>query len=358
VPPLNDKKEVAMAIVSKRSVIGGVDTHADTHVAAALDQVGGLLGVEAFPVTAAGDKALLSWLRRFGTITVVGVEGTGSYGAGLSRHLAAAGVRVVEVNRSDRQARRLSGKSDPLDAISAARAAQSGRAHAQSRGRDGSVEAIRVLMVAKRSARSQRIATINQARSLIFTGPDDLRARFAGHTTAALVAQLAVLRPRSGEIVGYATRLALRELARRVEYLDDQADRLDELIIPLVTLRAPTLLNLYGVGPDSAAALLVAAGDHPERLRSEAAWAHLCGAAPVPSSSGKTNGRVQLNTAGDRQANHALWRIVLTRMSSHPATRVYVERRSKDGKSKPEIMRCLKRYVARETFPHLRSAIA
>jgi len=219
------------------------------------------------------------------------------------------------------------------------------------------VEAIRVLVVAKRSARSQRDATINQARSLVFTGPDDVRARFVGHSTTALVAELAGLRPRSGEIVGYTTRVALRELARRVEWLDAQADRLDELLVPLVAFRSPGLLALYGVGTDTAAALLVAAGDHPERLASEAAWAHLCGAAPLPASSGKTTGRLRLNTAGDRHANHALWRIVFTRMSAHPATRVYVERRTKEGKTKPEIIRCLKRYVARETFPHLRSAL-
>ncbi|MGH9067043.1 MAG: IS110 family transposase [Acidimicrobiales bacterium] len=349
-----------MAIVSNRArvVIGGVDTHADLHVAAALDGVGGLLGVEAFPVTVAGYTALLAWLRRFGTVAKVGVEGTGSYGSGLSRHLAAAGVAVVEVNSSSRQARRRSGKSDTLDAIAAARQALSGEAKAASRGRNGSVEAIRVLTVAKRSARSERIATINQARSLVFTGPEDLRARFVGHGTDTLIAELAGLRPRPGDVVGYATRITLRELARRVEYLEAQTDRLDELLAPLVALRAPSLLRVYGVGVDTAAALLVAAGDHPERLRSEAAWAHLCGAAPVPYSSGKTSGRLHLDAGGDRHANHALWRIVFTRMAAHPATRAYVERRSKEGLTKQAIIRCLKRYVARETFPHLRSAIA
>jgi transposase len=167
------------------------------------------------------------------------------------------------------------------------------------------------------------------------------------------VAALAALRPRPGEVVGYATRVALRELGRRAEFLDAQLGRLDELIVPLVTARAPGLLSLYGVGPDTAALLLIAAGDHPERLRSEAAWAHLCAAAPIPASSGKTV-RHRLNPGGDRQANHALWRIVITRMSSHPPTRAYVDRRSKEGLSKTEIIRCLKRYVAREVYPHLR----
>ena len=215
------------------------------------------------------------------------------------------------------------------------------------------MEAIRALMVAKRSAAGERTQTINQARALVLTGPDDLRARFARHTPAALVAGLASLRPRPGDVVGYATRIALRELGRRAQFLDGQLERLDELIVPLVTARAPGLLALYGIGPDTAALLLIAAGDHPRRLRSEAAWAHLCAAAPIPASSGKTV-RHRLNPGGDRQANHALWRIVFTRLGSHPATRAYAERRTGEGKSKAEIIRCLKRYVAREVYPHLR----
>jgi transposase len=344
---------MTLTIVETCAVTGGVDTHADMHVAAALDSIGGLLGVQEFPATPAGYARLLGWLGRFGTVCLVGIEGTGSYGAGLARHLAAAGVRVVEVDRSDRQDRRRAGKSDPLDAVSAARAAQSGRARGAPRGRDGSVEAIRALMVAKRTARADRTQAINQARALILTGPDDLRARFTRHTPADLVAGLASLRPRPGDVVGYATRIALRELGRRAEFLSGQLERLDELIVPLVTARAPGLLALYGVGPDTAALLLIAAGDHPGRLRSQAAWAHLCAAAPIPASSGKVT-RHRLNPGGDRQANHALWRIIITRMSSHPPTRAYVDRRSKEGLSKKEIIRCLKRYAAREVYPHLR----
>jgi transposase len=345
---------MTLTIVETRAVTGGVDTHADTHVAAALDPVGGLLGVQEFPATPAGYARLLSWLGGFGTVCLVGIEGTGSYGAGLARHITAGGVRVVEVDRSDRQDRRRAGKSDPLDAVSAARAAQSGRAAGAPKGRDGAVEAIRVLMVAKRSARAGRTQAINQARALVLTGPDDLRIRFCEHTTAGLVAGLASLRPRPGAVVGYPTRIALRELGRRAQFLDGQLERLDELLVPLVTARAPGLLALYGAGPDTVAMLLVAAGDHPERLRSEAAWAHLCATAPIPASSGKVT-RHRLNPGGDRQANHALWRIVITRMSSHPPTRAYVERRSKEGLSKKEIIRCLKRYVAREVYPHLRT---
>jgi transposase len=347
-------KGTAMTIVEDRAVItGGVDTHADAHVAAALDAIGGLLGTREFPATAAGYAELLDWLGGFGAVAVVGVEGTGSYGAGLARHLAAAGVRVVEVDRADRQDRRRQGKSDPLDAVSAARAALSGRASGAPKGRDGAVEAIRALMVAKRSARHERTQAVNQARALIVTGPEELRVRFAGHSTAVLAGAIAALRPRPGDVPGYATRIALRELGRRVQFLDAQIARLDELITPLVTARAPGLLRLHGVGPDTAALLLVAAGDHPERLRSEAAWAHLCAVAPVPASSGRTS-RHRLNRGGNREANHALWRIVITRMSSHPATRAYVGRRSKEGLSKKEIIRCLKRYVAREVYRYLR----
>ena len=338
-----------------RVITGGVDTHADLHVAAALDSVGGLLGVQEFPATAAGYAELLGWLRSLGNLALAGVEGTGSYGAGLARYLAAAGVRVVEVDRPDRQDRHRQGKSDPLDAVSAARAAQSGRASGAPRGRDGAVEAIRALMVAKRSARQERTQAVNQARALIVTGPEELRARFARRSPAQLIEAIAALRPRPGDVPGYATRVALRELGRRAQFLDAQLDRLDELIGPLVTARAPGLLALHGVGPDTAAMLLVAAGDHPERLRSESSWAHLCGVAPIPASSGKTAGRYRLNRGGDRQANSALWRIVIVRMNSHPATRAYAGRRSEEGLSKKEIIRCLKRYVAREVYRQLRN---
>ena len=255
--------EEARPVTCRTAITGGVDTHADTHVAAALDPVGGLLGVEEFPATAAGYARLLGWLGGFGTVCLVGIEGTGSYGAGLARHVTAAGVRVVEVDRSDRQDRRRQGKSDPLDAVSAARAAQSGRARGAPKGRDGAVEAIRTLMVARRSAAGERTRTINQARALVLTGPDDLRARFARHKPAALITGLAALRPRPGDVAGHATRIALRELGRRAQFLDGQLDRLDELIVPLVTARAPGLLAIYEAGPRTAALLLIAAGDHP-----------------------------------------------------------------------------------------------
>ena len=244
---------MALTIVETLTVTGGADTHADAHVAAALDHIGGLLGVESFATTPAGYGRLLAWLRSFGTVGLVGVEGTGSYGAGLTRHLVAEGVRVVQVDRSDRQARYRSGKSDPLDAVSAARSALSGKAKGAPRGRDGTVEAIRALMVAKRSARGERTRSINQARALVITGPDELRVRFEHHRTNDLVAELAALRPRQGDTVGYTTRIALRELARRAEYLAAQIEYLDQLLLPLVERQASSLLEMYGAGPNVAA---------------------------------------------------------------------------------------------------------
>jgi transposase len=347
-----------MTIVESRAVIGGVDTHADFHVAAALNGIGGLLEVRSFPTTPRGYCELLHWLQSLGDPTLVGIEGTGSYGAGLARHLSAAGVAVVEVDRPNRKDRRKKGKSDILDAVSAARAALSGEASGLPRGRDGVVEAIRTLVVVKRSARNERIQTVNQARSLVLTGPEDLRARFKQHRIKPLVNELAALRPREGDLVGFTTRIALRELARRVQFLDAQLEAIDAKLTPLVRARAPELLAVEGIGTYSASLLLVCAGDHPERLRSEAAFAHLCAAAPIPATSGKSSNHKRLNPGGDRQANHALWRIVVTRMSHDPRTMAYVERRSKEGLSKKEIIRCLKRYVAREVYPILCRAVA
>ena len=336
-----------------RSITGGVDTHLDVHVAAALDDIGGLLGVESFEASGAGNDKLLGWLASFGEVAKVGIEGTGSYGASLARSLRAADVCVVEVDRPNRQARRRTGKSDPADAVEAARAALSGRARGAGKTRDGHVEAIRALVVAKRSAKSTRIKSMNQIRHLGFTAPDELRERLRGVSRDHLGTVAASLRPRAdGDLVLTATKTAVRILGRRVLALDQELAAIDNLLRPLVTTTAPSLLGVHGVGVDCAAALLVAAGDNPERLRSEAAFAHLCGVAPIPASSGKVT-RWRLNRGGDRHANGALWVIVITRMNSDPRTRAYVERRLAEGKSKPEIIRILKRYVAREIYRHL-----
>jgi transposase len=345
-----------MTIVdAARPVTGGVDTHLDLNVAAALDPVGGLLAVAEFPATSVGHRRLLGWLAAFGPVARVGVEGTGSYGAGLARYLRAAGIEVVEVDRPNRQARRRAGKSDPLDAIEAARAALSGRASGVAKTRDGNAEAIRALVVAKRSARSTKIKTLNQIRHLSYTAPDQLRERLKGVSRQQLAARAAALRPSQREgadPVMAATKTALRILGRRVLALDEEKARIDALLSALVTQTAPDLLTLHGVGIDTAATLLVTAGDNPGRLRSEAAWAHLCGTAPIPASSGKVT-RWRLNRGGDRQANCALWGVVITRLRNDPRTQAYMARRLTEGRSKPEVIRILKRYVAREVYHRL-----
>jgi len=345
---------MAMTIVT-RAVTGGVDTHGDVHVAAVLDEVGTLLGTDSFPACTSGYVDLTRWLRHFGAPAKVGVEGAGAYGAGLARHLASEGIEVIEVDRPNRQARRTQGKSDPLDAVEAARAALSGRAHGHPRGRDGVVEAIRVLVVAKRSARGARVRAINQMRHLIYSAPDELRLRLKALSITEPVATASALRPkRCGDPVMAATQAALRSLARRVHALGEEMRLLEQLLQPLLEAAAPALLSVRGVGPDTAATLLITAGDHPERLRSEAAWAHLCGVSPLPASSGKLI-RHRLDRGGDRQANSALWRIVMVRLACDPETQRYVERRTKEGKSRREAMRMLKRYVAREIYAYLRA---
>ena len=254
-----------------RPVVGGVDTHLDVHVAAVVDPVGGLLGVESFPTTPAGYHDLAEWLESFGPVERVGVEGTGTSGAGLARHLSASGVAVVEVDRPNRQARRRNGKSDELDAIEAARAALSGRASGMAKAATGNVEALRTLLVAKRSARSIRIKTIGQLRHLVVTAPDDLRGHLGGLSTKALIRQAGALRPRTGSHpVRHAIKTAIVSLARRVQAINTEIAALDAQIETLVRATAPALLDVYGAGPDTAAILLTAAGDNPGRIRSEA----------------------------------------------------------------------------------------
>jgi transposase len=346
---------MAMTIVeAARGVTGGVDTHLDVHVAAALDPIGGLFGTAAFPTTATGYEELLGWLRSFGEVRKVGVEGTGSYGAGLSRYLRTAGVSVIDVNRPNREERRRSGKSDPLDAIEAARAALGGKAKSIAKSKDGAVEGIRALLVAKRSARVARTAALVQMRQLVVTAPDQLRDRLRGLTVHALTTEAARLRPADrGDPVVAATKATLGLLARRVHRLDDELAELDTRIEVLLVERCPDLLSRFGVGPDTAAALVVCSGDNPERLHSEPAWAHLCGVAPIPAGSGQTSGRVRVDYAGDRQANAALWRIVMVRIAHHPETTAYFTRKLQEGRPKQEIIRLLKRYVAREVYRYL-----
>jgi len=316
-------------------ITGGVDTHADNHVAAAVDDNGGLLGVESFPADEVGYEDLLAWLASFGELVRVGVEGTGSWGVGLTRFLTDHEIVVVEVDRPNRQTRRKQGKSDPTDAISAARAALSGEATVTPKSRNGPVEQMRVLLVARRSGREQRIQSLNQLRHLVFTAPEPIRVRFKDRPKTGLVSEAANMRPNRGsDPIIYRTNLVIRNLARRVQSLNSEIKTIDQTLVQLINETAPSLLELYGVGVDTAASLLVTAGDNPERLHSERSWAHLCGVTPIPASSGKVT-RHRLNRGGDRQANAALYRIVLTRMSSHDETRRYVARRRKKVSTPP-----------------------
>jgi transposase len=339
----------------ERQVVGGVDTHKDTHTAAVIDTAGRMLGHETFPATGAGYTRLLDWLVSFGQLLLVGIEGTGVYGSGLAAHLRGQGVGMVEVDRPDRKARRWQGKSDPVDAEAAARAALAARATGTPKDRDGAVEALRVLRVARRSGVDQRADVQRQVKALIVTAPETLRERLRGLRDKDLLVTCARLRPDAARLHEpvEATKHALRTLAARHAQLTDEITALDAHLAVLVEQINPALLELQGVGVDVAGQLLVTAGGNPERLRSEPAFAMLCGVAPLPATSGKTRNRHRLNRGGDRQANAALYRVVLCRLRWDPRTRAYAERRTAEGLSKKEIIRCLKRLIAREIYPIL-----
>lgn len=331
-------------------VTAGVDTHGRTHHAAVIDHLGRHLADKEFPATGKGYRQLLAWLFSHGAITAVGVEGTGAYGAELARVLRGEGLTVVEVDRPDRKTRRMKGKSDPIDAYAAATAVASGRATGTPKTRDGIVEAIRSLRVARRSAVKARTQAVNQAHQLVVTAPEHVRAPLRGLPVKKLADRCARLRP-GPDLTdpAHAVRFALRRLGKRIIALGEEIAELDVELKGLTSRAAPELLELKGVGSDVAGQLLATAGDNPDRLRSEAAFAHLCGAAPIPASSGRRD-RHRLNRGGDRAANHALHTIVLCRMRHDERTRAYVERRTGQGLAKKDIMRCLKRHVAREVY--------
>jgi transposase len=345
-----------IAQIAPTRVVIGVDTHLDRHVAVAVDQLGRLLGLTSIAATRAGYDELVVWAETLGEIEAFGVEGTGSYGAGLARHLRGGGHLVVEVIRPNRQARRRNGKSDSADAEAAARAVISGEASAIPKAGDDTVEMIRVLRVARSTAMKARSQAANALKSLVVTAPAELREHLHGLSTVKLVATAGRLRPGPEATTTAATKTALRSLAARYQALDREIAALDVQLAQLIARTAPQLLDTFGVGPDTAGALLVAAGDNPERLHSEAAFAMLCGAAPVPASSGKTV-RYRLNRGGDRQANAALYRIVIVRLRYHKPTQQYAARRTEQGKTKPEIIRCLKRYVTREIYAILQHTV-
>ena len=332
---------------SNTNVTGGVDTHKDVHVAAVVDETGRILSTDSFPTTSKGYQQLLTWMGTIGAVQQIGVEGTGSYGAGLTRYLTAKGVPVVEVNRPNRQARRRRGKTDLVDAKAAARAALNGEATAKPKVRDGLTESIRVIRVAFRSARNTRTRVSNQIRDLTLTSPDHLRAVLKPLSSPQRAAHCARFRP--GDITDstQATKTALRALARRYQTLTVEINQLRDNLDQLTAQANPALRAAHGVGTDVASILLIAAGEQPGRLSTDASFAALCGASPVEASSGKTI-RHRLNQGGNRQANHALWRIATVRLISDPETKAYAARRTTQGKTRREIIRCLKRSIARE----------
>lgn len=341
----------------KSGIIGGIDTHKDTHTAAALNLTGRALGNATFAASATGYAALLGWLRSFGPVARVGIEGTGSYGSGLARYLRDQHVSIVEVNRPNRQTRRRHGKSDPADAEAAARATLSGDASGVPKSQDGVVEVIRILRLERRSAIHARTQAADQVHAVVSTAPEALRAKLRELPLASLVSRASKLRNLVPRDAISATKRVLRGLAERWQYLDREIARLDAQLGAIVKKAAPDLVALHGVGVEVAGALLVAAGDNPERLANEASFAAMCGTSPVDASSGRQH-RHRLNRGGNRDANRALWVVALVRLRCDPRTRKYVARRTAQGLSKPEILRCLKRYIAREVFKILRASVS
>lgn len=356
-------------------ITGGVDTHKDFHVAAAIDSIGRVLGTHKFPADTTGYAALLQWLRGFGPLALIGVEGTGSYGAGLTTHLTGQQLRVVEVNRPNRQKRRQRGKSDPQDAINAALAALSGEATATPKPRTGPIESVRVLRTTRRQLIEARTALINTLHALIVTAPAALRESLQDLSTTALITRCAALtipalparglrgqaRTQARDQLAQAlldssttVKFTLAGLARTITDHNTRVTELDTCLDTLVRRIAPRTCAQYGVGPGRAAQLLLTAGDNPDRVHSEAAFAHLIGTAPLDCSSGRQQHH-RLSRAGDRQANSVLYYIVLTRLARHEATRTYLHDRLGAGKkmTKKHLIRCLKRYVTREIYPKL-----
>ncbi|WP_422936549.1 IS110 family transposase [Sinomonas sp. P47F7] len=344
-------------------VIGGVDTHKNTHYAAAVDDHGRFLGHREFPANDHGYQQLLAWMHEHGEVLAIGVESTGCFGAALSRFLTAEAIQVVEVNRPNRLARRMDGKSDRLDAEQIARAVLGQTSTATPKAKSGVVEVIRTLRVTRTSAVKARTSTFNTLWGVMIGAPSPLRDELVELSKKTLVNRCLRLRPESDDLLGLAAapdrlllagvKTALRDLARRWKQLDEEVKTLNKQIDALVRATAPDLVGLHGVGVEIAGQFLVTAGDNAERIRSEAAFAKLCGVAPQPASSGRTTGRHRLSRGGDRAANSALYIVAIVRMRHHQPTRIYVERRTAEGLSKREIIRCLKRYIAREIYRNL-----
>ncbi len=344
-------------LAREREVILGVDTHLDVHVAVLIDVLGRVVATTCVPTTAHGYEQLIQWASGFGRLTRAGIEGTGTYGAALARRVQERGVLVLEINRPDRSRRRLRGKNDPTDAENAARAVLAGDATAIPKAQSGVVEAMRAVSLARRSAVKAKTQAINQLRALLVTAPESIRATLWKAKPEQCVACCARLQSLGNTPLLKTLTRTLRLLAKRWISLTKELHELDVALKELTKRAGRRLLARFGVGPQTAATLMVTAGDNPDRLRGEAALAALCGASPLEASSGKTT-RHRLNRGGDRAANNALWTISMVRMRSDPRTRAYVARRTAEGLSTKEIQRCLKRYIVRELYPLILADLA
>jgi transposase len=338
------------APVERRKVIIGVDTHKHVHVAVAIDVWGIRLEDRSFAADSGGYRQMIAWAGELGPIEAFGIEGTGSYGAGLTSAVRRAGHRVVEVNRGDRRARRANGKSDTLDAEMAARSVLAGQSTAVPKTADGAVEMMRQLKIARDTAVKARTSAIISLKQIIVNAPAELRESLAGLADKALIDRCAGFRPGPLESTTASAKHTLRALARRWLALNDEIHDHDRHLDQLTADTSPTLRDGFGIGADTAAEMLIIFGDNPERIRSEAAFAKLCGACPIPASSGITTGRHRLYRGGHRQANAALYRSTIVRMRFHQPTIDYVTRRTAQGMPKREIIRCIKRFLAREIY--------
>ena len=333
-----------------RTVIVGVDTHKHVHVAVAIDSWGIRLRDQAFVADSGGYQALITWAETHGRIEAFGVEGTGSYGAGLARAVRRAGHRVVEVNRGDRRTRRAAGKSDTIDAEVAARSVLAGQSTAIPKTADGAVEMIRQLKITRDTAVKARTTAMHTLKQIVVNAPPHLREALHALTDHGLLTRCAGLRPGPLDTPTAAAKHTLRALARRWMALTEEMAIHDQHLTRLTTETSPTLREGFGVGAHTAAQMLIIFGDNPDRIRSEAAFAKLCGACPIPASSGMTTGRHRLYRGGHRQANAALHRTVVVRMRLHQPTVDDVARRTAGGRTRREISRCLKRFLAREIY--------
>ena len=343
------------ATTAQPMIVGGIDAHKEKHHAVALDLQGILLDNREFPATSCGYRELVAWLKALGPIDRVGVESTGSYAAGLARYLGEEGIRVVEVNTPHAHTRARKGKDDLIDAEAAARKVLSGDATALPKVTTGTIESIRLIRIARESAVKARSIALVQLQDVLITAPAQLREAITTKSARSKVTQCGALRPDPGRMDEplQAAKMTLRGLSRRITFLDEEISNIDRQLDTLVTNVAPTLLSRLGIGTQHAAQLLITAGENIDRLTNEAAFARLCGVAPTPASSGNTH-RMRLHRGGDRRANSALHMIVVCRLRYDQRTIDYMNRRRAEGLSKKDVIRCLKRFVAREVFRDLK----